>query len=430
MTDIVRFTNGFIAMPDGTALKGDLYVDTTTGLIIAGQENFFTTCQRPSRVVDLDGGILSPGLIDVQINGAYGVDFSDVELGPGGNDKYLAGLDHVAERIVETGTTSLVPTIITQKEELYAKLLRLLAPRSSKNSAHILGYHAEGPFLHPDRKGMHTTELLLTANTTPPIDAFDAVYGKDGLDQEGVKMITAAPDVEGVMDCIEPLTKRGVIFSIGHSDANLKQGQQAVARGANMITHLFNAMPPIHHRDPGLVGLLGETDARPYYGIIADGLHLHPNTVRIAYGAAPDRCILVTDAQWILDPTLPDGLHHWRGGFSFHKEGLRVVLEGTDTLAGSAIPFYQCIGNLSQWAGITIPQALVCATYHPAQMLGGRVAQTKGQLNVGFDADLVVFGWDGSLRSTWVMGKEVYRNPEIASGNVLRPRTEVNGKAH
>lgn len=122
MADIVRFTNGYLAQPDGTALKADLYVNQSTGVIVAGQENFFSTGLKPSRVIDLDGGILSPGLIDVQINGAYGVDFSDLDLSPGGDEKYLAGLDRVAERIVETGTTSLVPTIITQKEELYAKV--------------------------------------------------------------------------------------------------------------------------------------------------------------------------------------------------------------------------------------------------------------------------------------------------------------------
>lgn len=122
MTDIVRFTNGFLALPDGTAVKGDLYVSQSTGAIIAGQDNFFSTGLRPSRTIDLDGGILSPGLIDVQINGAYGVDFSDLELSPDGDEKYLAGLDKVAAHIVETGTTALVPTIITQKEELYAKV--------------------------------------------------------------------------------------------------------------------------------------------------------------------------------------------------------------------------------------------------------------------------------------------------------------------
>lgn len=118
------------------------------------------------------------------------------------------------------------------------QLLRLLRPRSSANAAHVLGYHAEGPFLHPERRGAHNTEFLLTATTNPPIDSFNQVYG-EGLDQPGVKMITAAPDIAGVMDCIENLTQRGVTFSIGHSDANLGQAQEAVDHGARMITHLF-----------------------------------------------------------------------------------------------------------------------------------------------------------------------------------------------
>lgn len=263
----------------------------------------------------------------------------------------------------------------------------------------------------------------------PPIEAFDKVYGAEGLDQPGVKMITAAPDVEGVMACVENLTSRGVTFSIGHSDADLEQAQQAVDRGARMITHLFNAMPPIHHRDPGVIGLLGDTTRRPYFGIIVDGLHSHPNTIRIAYGAAPDRCILVTDAQWIMDPNLADGVHHWRPGFAFRKEGLRVVIDGTNTLAGSAIPFAECVQNLSKWAGITLPQALVCATAHPAAMLGPHVAEHKGRLEEGFDADMCVFDWDGRVRSTWVMGKEVFRAADVCDGDILRPRNQVNGKA-
>lgn len=120
--DIIRFTNGYLARPDGSAVKGDLYVSSKTGRILSGQDNFFTSRLKPSRTIDLDGGILSPGLIDVQINGAYGVDFSELDLSPGGEDKYLAGLDKVAARIVETGTTAFLPTIITQKEELYAKV--------------------------------------------------------------------------------------------------------------------------------------------------------------------------------------------------------------------------------------------------------------------------------------------------------------------
>jgi N-acetylglucosamine-6-phosphate deacetylase len=98
-------------------------------------------------------------------------------------------------------------------------------------------------------------------------------------------------------------------------------------------------------------------------------------------------------------------------------------------ILSSAIPFANCVSNLSNWAGITLPQALVCATHHPAQMLGGEFAERKGRLEIGCDADLVVFGWDGQVRSTWIMGKEVYRNPAVADGDVLRPRAAVNGKA-
>lgn len=121
-TDIVRFTNGYLALKDGTAVKGDLYVSPSLGTIVSGQVSYFTNQLAPVRTIDLDGGILSPGLIDVQINGAYGVDFSELDPSPGGEAAYLAGLDKVSKRIVETGTTAYVPTIITQKEELYAKV--------------------------------------------------------------------------------------------------------------------------------------------------------------------------------------------------------------------------------------------------------------------------------------------------------------------
>lgn len=122
-TDIVRFTNGFIALKDGTAAKADLYISPSLGRVVSGQDSYFANRIAPARTIDLDGGILSPGLIDVQINGAYGVDFSELDIAPGGEEAYLAGLDKVSSRIVETGTTSFVPTIITQKEEFYAKVI-------------------------------------------------------------------------------------------------------------------------------------------------------------------------------------------------------------------------------------------------------------------------------------------------------------------
>lgn len=172
----------------------------------------------------------------MQLNGAYGVDFSELSLQDpdGGDERYIAGLELVMRRIVETGCTSFIPTIITQKEELYSKvcrslfrldedrgilitqLLRLLRPRSTPGSAHILGYHAEGPFLHPLRRGAHSETLLMTAGGEDPLSTIEKVYGKEGLDQAGVKLITMAPDVEGIMESIPGLAARGVTVSIGH----------------------------------------------------------------------------------------------------------------------------------------------------------------------------------------------------------------------
>lgn len=253
MSDIVRFTNGYLALPDGTvshpsplpdapfhlfqrssqAAKADLYVNAATGLIISDASEALASDDLSGRVIDLDGNLLAPGLIDAQINGAYGVDFSELntEAFEGGEAEYANSLDEVAGRIVQTGCTSFVPTIMSVKEELYGKvsgcsnaqwsvanpqLLTLLRPRSTPGNAHALGYHAEGPFLHPGRRGAHAETRLRDAARGTPVEVLEGVYGADGLDQPGVKLITLAPDVDGVMQCIPELVHRGVIVSIGH----------------------------------------------------------------------------------------------------------------------------------------------------------------------------------------------------------------------
>ncbi|WVQ77016.1 N-acetylglucosamine-6-phosphate deacetylase [Cryptococcus sp. DSM 104548] len=435
--EIVRFTNGYLARPDGTAHQADLYISSRSGKIISGQAAFYdhgASC----RTVDLQGNILSPGHIDIQINGAFGIDFSELAPGAAGEQVYVDGLQTVARRLVRYGTTSFVPTIITQNRALYAKLLRLLRPRATRGGAYILGYHAEGPFLHPLRKGAHSSTLLLSADSSPsaspvqtPMEIFESVYGREGLEQEGVKIITLAPDVPGVMSCIAPLVTKGVTVSVGHSNATLQQAEEAFEKGARMITHLFNAMPPIHHRDPGLVGLLGHPTLRPYYGIIVDGWHSHPNTVRIAWGACREGCVLVSDAQSIMDPEAPDGVIDWRPGLKFRKEGLKVLVDGTNTLAGSAAPLAPLIKNLSSFASIPLPLAILSATRHPADCLGLNldrdshldleagaggggvgVGGRKGRLEEGWDADLCVMDWEGHVRATWVGGRQVWGDDE------------------
>jgi len=157
-----------------------------------------------------------------------------------------------------------------------------------------------------------------------------------------------------------------------------------------MITHLFNAMNPLHHRNPGMFGLLGQTSTpetpKPYFGIIADGIHLHSSAINIAWNAHPEGFTLVTDAMPLVG--LPDGVYDWTNGDRIIKNGHILTLEGSDRLAGSSITLIECINNFLNWSGVTVAQALGAVTTTPARMLG--VEDVKGCLEAGADADLVV----------------------------------------
>ncbi|KAF9501398.1 Metallo-dependent hydrolase [Pleurotus eryngii] len=512
---LVCFTNCLLPLEDGSLVEKDLWIDERQGTILDAQKTFFIRQERPDRIIDLGGNILSPGLLDIQLNGAYGFDFSVYE---GDDDAYRAGMQLVAEKIVETGVTALVPTLITQEKSLYPKLLSLLKPFSTANSATLLGWHAEGPFLEYAKRGAHVPSFLLAA--PDGIKSFEEVYGAENLadsedwlmstDRIGVRMITAAPEIEGVMQSIGELDKRGIVFSIGHSVATSDIATGAVQHGARLITHLFNAMPQLHHRDPSIIGLLGASPhlsssfspitahypslppynpvvstspvktsptgsppvkalsraastssstrsihakseafddsmtppqtpvlaanraakfalpelhlekgqiadmefERPFYGLIVDGIHSHPNSVRLAFSAYPEGCILITDAMKILDPNLKDGIHEWRDGQRFVKEGDKLYLEGTNTLAGSVVTLDKCIRNFSRFTGCSLGEAIKCATYNPAKCLG--IEHKKGTLRPGADADLVVLDRQGNVVSTWVKGMEVWNRPQAA----------------
>lgn len=514
---LVCFTNCLLPQEDGGLIEKDLWIDERRGVILNAQQTFFLRKERPNTIIDLGGNILSPGFIDIQINGGFGFDFSVYE---GDDQAYRDGLKLVAEKIVETGVTALVPTIVTQEKSFYPKLLNLLRPWSPPNAAHLLGWHAEGPFLQMSKRGAHSPALIIPASDG--FETFESIYSPENLaeaedwlmsgdgdhDTVGVRMITAAPEVEGVMEAINEASKRGICFCIGHSMATTDIAAAAVRNGARCITHLFNAMPQLHHRDPSIIGLLGAspylspsssstflpfpsaiisalkasippstkepsnnhiseafdeirtppqtpmllaeqayeksrlpTDKsivspgpaaiaamplesrrssesepknsvttipfdRPFYGIIVDGIHSHPNSVRLAHSAHPDGCILITDAMKVLDPHLKDGVHDWRDGRRFYKEGDKLYVEGTTTLAGSVVTLDKCVRNFVRYTGCSIGQAIKCATYNPARCLN--IESKKGTLRAGADADLVVLDHQGNVLSTWVKGKIVW----------------------
>ena len=430
---LLKFTNCSALRPDGSVSHSfSLLVDPESGKIVDGQSAFFSGQSTFTEVIDLGGNLLSPGFIDVQINGAFGVDFSEFD----DPKSFVNRLDHFASNIVSTGVTSFVPTIITQKPEVYRKvskdcilqvksaankvcspqILPLLSPRSKHGQAHSLGWHVEGPFLSPCKKGAHCSSLIRPAPNG--IADFEEVYGSDhdGLDMDApaVKIITLAPEMEGVLDAIPELTQRGCTVSIGHTSSGIDTAMAAKESGATLITHLFNAMGSFNHRDPGVIGLLGEQERaeegkrpRPYYGLIADGFHSHPCSVRMAYSCHPEGCVLTTDAMPWMDPALPDGTYPWREGQNVTKQGFKVTLEGTDTLAGSVVTMSSCVAALSTYASIPLHAAAKCASFNPAAMLG--IQDRKGTLDAGADADLVVLDpRTGDVKQTWIMGKKVF----------------------
>ena len=238
-----------------------------------------------------------------------------------------------------------------------------------------------------------------------------------------VLMVTAAPEVGNMTNIIPEITSRGIIYSMGHSEATYEEASAAVAAGATMITHLFNAMNPLHHRSPGIFGVLGgaESQPRPYFGIIADGIHLHPTAVNIAFNIHPDGFILVTDAMHMVG--LPDGSYIWTNGDKINclvKHGTQSHLEGSSTLAGSTITLIECVSNFLSWSGASIAEGLRAVTATPAAMLGLR--GVKGSLDEYADADLVVLseergeGRDVRLEvdEVWKFGTRVFRKDRHA----------------
>lgn len=297
------------------------------------QEAFYEYQAAPDEVIDLGGRIVSPGFIDVQFNGAFGFDFSQA---PQDATEYVKELRRLNSKVVKSGVTSYLPTITSQKAEVYQKALPFLGPsggaRNADDGAESLGAHCEGPFLSPTKNGIHSVDVLQSAQSFSDLEL---CYGAENLQSPSpIKIITAAPEVGNMATAISSIVDRDIVFSIGHTEATYEEASAAVGAGATMITHLFNAMKPLHHRNPGVFGILGQAEKqpRPYFGIIADGIHLHPTTVKIAWNAHPEGMVLVTDAMSLVG--CPDGTYKWTNGESIVKKGSALILEGTDKIAG------------------------------------------------------------------------------------------------
>lgn len=359
------------------------------------------TAPSPSRAAepgettyDAEGLLLAPGFVDLQINGAFGHDFTQDP----------ASIWQAAARLPRYGVTAFLPTIITSPTSTIKAAQAVLRQVPAQFSgAWPLGLHLEGPFLNPQKKGAHNPAHL---------QAPDTALASTWSPQSGVRLVTLAPELTGALDVIRLLAGNGVLVSAGHSMATLDEANVALDAGLRYGTHLFNAMPALHHREPGLVAALLD-DERAAAGLIVDGIHVHPALIRLIWQLlGPQRLALVSDAMAALG--MMPGQRDDRGVFhlgdqAVHVEGLRATLPD-GTLAGSILSLDTACGNLMQFSGCSLPEALQTVTLTPMRLL--QLDDRKGRVAPGYDADLVLLTTDCQVAATFVGGRLVYENYE------------------
>jgi N-acetylglucosamine-6-phosphate deacetylase len=338
-------------------------------------------------------GILLPGMIDLQLNGGYGADLAIVDA---------AGWARLAGRLPETGATSFLATFTSAPVAELARALcsaDALVASGSLPGARVLGVHLEGPFLAPARAGAHRREWLVPPTAAAVGELLAAGAGV-------LRLVTLAPELAGGLAAVARLAAAGLVVSIGHSDATAAQTAAAAGAGARMVTHLFNAQRPFHHREPGVTGQ-ALTDHRLTCGLIADPSHVSPVTCALAFAAAPGRICLVTDA--VAAAGMPPGEYLF-GGRRIAVAGAgrdRAPRLADGTLAGSVLRMDEAVAN-TVTAGVALPAAVAAATRIPADLIG---RSDLGRLAPAAAADLTWLGDDLRARATWVAGELVYGRP-------------------
>jgi N-acetylglucosamine-6-phosphate deacetylase len=344
-----------------------------------------------ARTLNFADGLIAPGYIDLHIHGSAGFDVMD------GSPE---GLSAIARLLAQHGVTSYYPTTVTAPMDATLRALERLAEaiesterdgQSAKGQARPLGIHLEGPFISHSRRGVHPPENLLP----PKMETFERFWqAAHGY----IRMLTIAPELEGAAELIQEASRRGVCVSLGHSDADFAAAERGVASGARHATHTFNAMRPLDHRNPGILGAV-LTDNRLSADVIADGVHLDPAIVRLfARAKGPENTVLITDATAATG--MPDGRYRL-GSFEVEVKDGRCMANGK--LAGSVLTMDRAVRNLARFAEWALPNAVAAATRNPARVAG---LTGKGVLAAGADADFVVLNAAGVVQQTFVGGIE------------------------
>jgi len=332
-------------------------------------------------VLDLDGHLLAPGLIDLQVNGGGGVLFNDAPT--------VATLQTIVTAHRRFGTTACLPTLITDNRDIMQQGIQAVAAAQAGQLSAVVGIHLEGPHLNPQYRGVHDAERMR------PLD--DAGLALLCSLESGRTLVTLAPETVP-SETLKRLCDAGVIVFGGHSAASYEETLDALAAGLSGFTHLFNAMSPLTSRAPGMVGAALD-DRNSWFGIIADGHHVHPATLRLAIRCkAVGKVCLVTDAM----PTVgSEEKHFMLNGETVTATGGRcVTVDGT--LAGSDIGMIDAVRNIARFGGVDRYEALRMASAYPAAALG--IDDTHGYLRQGYRADLIELDDEFTVVRSWVQG--------------------------
>lgn len=328
--------------------------------------------------IDGNGMRLIPGMIDVHIHGANGYDMMD-----GTEDS----IQEVSRACAATGCTSFLATSVSSTiEDLLNMIRSVKAIIGREQGARIAGIHLEGPYLNPKRKGMQNEKYL----RHPNLEEMKLIIREAG---SLIKMVTIAPELPGGLELISFLKEQGVVIAVAHSDATYEEAKLAFTAGASHVTHCFNGMRPIHHRDPGLIVAAFE---EPHVSLqaIVDQVHLHPAIVRLMHRLkGPEGMVLITDALQAMG--LGDGNYMFGGHHVTVSEGIARLADGT--LASSTVTMNEAL-RLTEANGISMEDAVRMASTTPAHILG---LSRKGKIEVGYDADLVLM--DERYQVQWTM---------------------------
>ncbi len=364
-------------------LTGEITIED--GRITSVSSSSDQTANYSDMDLDAHGLIVSPGWIDLQINGGFGVDFTTDP----------ATIWEAGAKLPMYGVTGFLPTIITSPYNTYQRAIEAWrkGPPDGYEGARPLGLHFEGPFLNIQKKGAHNPDCI-----QPPDIDFIHNWSRD----HGVLLVTMAPEVPGALDLARELHSRGIILSAGHSQASLEEIKDAVEVGYTCATHLFNAMPALDHRAPGMMAA-ALLDRRITPSIIADGVHVHPEMVKLAWrlcGAAG--LVLITDAVGALG--LPPG-HFLQGGMEIvvGEDAARLT---NGTLAGSVLSLDKALRNIMAYTGDPIEQILPALSTTQARVLG---LDGFGKIETGYHADLTLLDELGQVHLTMVAGEIVFR---------------------